>query len=95
MGGKTGTSQVRRISLQERELGVKQNDELPWRERDHALFVGYAPMSNPRYSCSVVIEHGGGGGKIAAPVARDVLRETQRLDPAGTWTRDRARIGVS
>ena len=95
MGGKTGTSQVRRISLQERELGVKQNDELPWRERDHALFVGYAPMSNPRYSCSVVIEHGGGGGKIAAPVARDVLREAQRLDPAGTRMRDRARIGVS
>ena len=95
MGGKTGTSQVRRISLQERESGVKKNEELPWRERDHALFVGYAPMSNPRYSCSVVIEHGGGGGKIAAPVARDVLRETQRLDPAGTRTRDRARMGVS
>ena len=95
MGGKTGTSQVRRISLQERELGVKQNDELPWHERDHALFVGYAPMSNPRYSCSVVIEHGGGGGKIAAPVARDVLRETQRLNPAGTRTKDPARVGVS
>ena len=95
MGGKTGTSQVRRISLEERELGVKKNDELPWRERDHALFVGYAPMSNPRYSCSVVIEHGGGGGKIAAPVARDVLRETQRLDPAGIRIKDRARTGVS
>jgi len=92
MGGKTGTSQVRRISLKEREMGVKKNDELPWSERDHALFVGYAPMSKPRYSCSVVIEHGGGGGKIAAPVARDVLRETQRLDLAGIRAGNRMRM---
>ena len=92
MGGKTGTSQVRRISLKEREMGVKKNDELPWSERDHALFVGYAPMSKPRYSCSVVIEHGGGGGKIAAPVARDVLREAQRLDLAGIRAGNRMRM---
>ena len=92
MGGKTGTSQVRRISLKEREMGVKKNEELPWSERDHALFVGYAPMSKPRYSCSVVIEHGGGGGKIAAPVARDVLRETQRLDLAGIRAGNRMRM---
>ncbi|HAT36850.1 MAG TPA: penicillin-binding protein 2 [Rhodospirillaceae bacterium] len=83
MGGKTGTSQVRRITLQEREDGVKKNEERPWRERDHALFVGYAPVESPRYACAVVVEHGGGGAKTAAPIARDVLRETQRLDPAG------------
>ena len=46
MGGKTGTSQVRRITLQEREMGLKKNEERPWRERDHALFVGYAPISS-------------------------------------------------
>lgn len=81
MGGKTGTSQVRRITLQEREAGLKKNEERPWRERDHALFVGYAPVSSPRYVCSVVVEHGGSGAKAAAPIARDVLREVQRLGP--------------
>ena len=84
MGGKTGTSQVRRITLQEREMGLKKNEERPWRERDHALFVGYAPISSPRYACAVVVEHGGSGAKAAAPIARDVLREAQRLDSAAT-----------
>lgn len=91
MGGKTGTSQVRRITLQERETGVKKNEERPWRERDHALFVGYAPVASPRYACAVVVEHGGGGAKAAAPIARDVLRETQRLDPAGNRPKKLAR----
>ena len=79
MGGKTGTVQVRRITKAERETGVLKNEELPWEERDHALFVGYAPYDSPRYAVSVVVEHGGGGSKTAAPIARDVLRETQRL----------------
>ena len=75
MGGKTGTVQVRRISAQERELGKKKNEDLPWKERDHALFVGFAPVDKPRYAISVVIEHGGSGSSKAAPVARDVLME--------------------
>lgn len=83
MGGKTGTVQVRRISKAEREQGLKKNSELPWHERDHALFVGYAPIASPRYAVAVVIEHGGGGGAVAAPIARDVLLMTQ----------ERARIG--
>lgn len=78
-GGKTGTAQVRRITMVERESGVKKNREKPWRERDHSLFVGYAPVDNPVYAVSVVIEHGGGGSKTAAPIARDILREAQRL----------------
>jgi penicillin-binding protein 2 len=78
-GGKTGTAQVRRITMAERESGVKKNNEKPWRERDHSLFVGYAPVDNPVYSVSVVIEHGGGGSKTAAPIAQDILREAQRL----------------
>ncbi len=82
MGGKTGTSQVRRITKAERERGIKKNEELPWQERDHALFVGYAPTEAPRYAVAVVVEHGGGGSKAAAPIARDVLIETQRRDPA-------------
>jgi len=82
MAGKTGTAQVRRISLRERESGVRKNEELPWRFRDHALFVGYAPIENPRYAISVVVEHGGGGSSVAAPIARDVMIETLERDPA-------------
>ena len=52
MGGKTGTAQVRRISKEERETGVKRNEDLPWKDRDHSLFVGYAPVDDPRYVVS-------------------------------------------
>ena len=82
MGGKTGTSQVRRISMAERANRVLKNEELPWRERDHALFVGYAPVHAPRYTVAVLVEHGGGGSAIAAPIARDILIECQHRDPA-------------
>lgn len=82
MGGKTGTAQVRRISKAERLAGLRKNEERPWEERDHALFVGYAPVDAPRYAVAVIVEHGGGGSKVAAPIARDVLIETQRRDPA-------------
>ena len=78
MAGKTGTSQVRRISKRERDTRVLKNHERPWKERDHALFVGFAPVHKPRFAVAVVVEHGGGGSKVAAPIARDLLRETQR-----------------
>ena len=71
--GKTGTSQVRNISAAERETGVVGNEDLPWEKRDHALFVGYAPADNPRYAVAVVVEHGGGGSAVAAPIARDAI----------------------
>ncbi len=83
MAGKTGTAQVRRITLAERLAGVKKNEELPWEQRDHALFVGFAPVGAPRYSVAVVVEHGGGGSKVAAPIARDALIEAQRRNSAG------------
>jgi len=73
MAGKTGTSQVRNITVAERASGVISNDDLPWNRRDHALFVGYAPFDAPRYAISVVVEHGGGGSTAAAPIGRDVL----------------------
>ncbi|WP_370152086.1 penicillin-binding protein 2 [Ferrovibrio sp.] len=82
MAGKTGSAQVRRITKLERETRVRKNEEKPWEERDHALFVAYAPIQSPRYACAVIIEHGGGGSTAAAPVARDLLLETQRLDPS-------------
>jgi penicillin-binding protein 2 len=73
MAGKTGTSQVRNISVAERARGVVRNDQLPWNRRDHALFVGFAPLAAPRVAVSVVVEHGGGGSTAAAPIARDVV----------------------
>lgn len=83
MSGKTGTSQVRRITLRERETGVKKNSELPWKERDHALFVAYAPEDAPRYAIAVVVEHGGGGSAVAAPIARDIMIEVQKREREG------------
>lgn len=84
MAGKTGTSQVRRITKAERAAGVIRNEDLPWERRDHALFVAYAPVEAPRFAVSVVVEHGGGGSTAAAPVASDILRFVQeRYDPIG------------
>lgn len=78
MAGKTGTAQVRRISAAERAEGVLSNEALTWKERDHALFVGYAPLVNPRFAASVVVEHGGSGAHVAAPIVRDILVECQK-----------------
>ncbi|MEM6422860.1 MAG: penicillin-binding transpeptidase domain-containing protein, partial [Pseudomonadota bacterium] len=87
MAGKTGTSQVRNITMAERARGVFRNEDLPWHRRDHALFVGYAPAEAPRYAIAVVVEHGGGGSKAAAPVARDVLMRVHYGDevPASAY----------
>jgi len=83
--GKTGTAQVKRISKRERELDLKI-DQIPYNDRDHALYVAYGPYENPRYALSIIVEHGGSGSKAAAPMAkklfkliidRDVLREKQ------------------
>jgi len=82
MAGKTGTSQVRRIGRAERLSGVRKNEEKPWEERDHALFVAFAPFEQPRYAVAVVIEHGGSGSQTAAPVARDIMVRTLELDPS-------------
>jgi penicillin-binding protein 2 len=81
MGGKTGTSQVRRITLAERLRGVRKNEDLPWVQRDHAVFIGFAPVGAPRYAAAVIVEHGGGGSAVAGPIARDILLETQLRDP--------------
>ena len=83
MAGKTGTVQVRRITAEEREAGVKKNEDLPREFRDHALFIGYAPVEQPRYAVAVVVEHGGSGSRVAAPIARDLLLEAQRLGVTG------------
>ncbi|MFD1344420.1 penicillin-binding protein 2 [Litorisediminicola beolgyonensis] len=82
MAGKTGTSQVRNITAAERARGVTRNEDLPWKRRDHALFVNFAPYANPQIAVSVVVEHGGGGSSAAAPIARDVtLQALYKGDP--------------
>ena len=73
MGGKTGTAQVRRISLGERAGGVRSNESLAWRMRDHSHFIAFAPTANPRYACAALVEHGGWGASAAAPLVRDVM----------------------
>ena len=80
MAGKTGTSQVRRISEAERRNRVLKNEELEWLRRDHALFVAFAPYKDPRYAVSVLVEHGGSGSGAAAPVARDIMLELERRE---------------
>lgn len=72
MAGKTGTSQVRNITAAERARGVFRNADLPWERRDHALYVNFAPIEDPQIAVAVVVEHGGGGSKAAAPIARDI-----------------------
>ena len=89
MAGKTGTSQVisRRVKC----------DEVPWRQRDHALFVNYAPYDNPRIAVSIVVEHGCGGSSTAAPIARDItLQALYGEDPplSAYPARDRGRISA-
>ena len=72
--GKTGTSQVRRITEAEREADLKIS-EIEYKNRDHALFVAFAPYKDPRYSISVLIEHGGSGSKVAAPIASKLIKK--------------------
>ena len=71
--GKTGTAQVKRISKRERELDLKI-DQIPYNDRDHALYVAYGPYKNPRYALSIIVEHGGSGSKAAAPIAKELFK---------------------
>lgn len=81
MAGKTGTSQVKRMTEGERDRKVSQ-EQLPWNLRHHALFCAYAPIDNPRYACAVVVEHGISGSRTAAPIAHDILLQVQKMDPS-------------
>ena len=72
--GKTGTSQVKRITEAEREADLEIS-EIPYEERDHALYVAFGPYKNPRYSVSILIEHGGTGSSTAAPIAKQIFKK--------------------
>ena len=72
--GKTGTAQVKRISKQDRELDLK-TFEIPYEERDHALYIAFGPYKDPRYAISILVEHGGSGSSVAAPLAKQLFKK--------------------
>ena len=71
--GKTGTAQVKRITEEARELDLKTS-QIPYKERDHALYIAYGPYKNPRYAVSIIVEHGGSGSSTAAPIAKKLFK---------------------
>ena len=81
MAGKTASTQVRRITMKERQSGIISQSQLEWKYRDHGMFAAFAPVDKPRFVVIVVIEHGGGGASAAAPVAARIMQETLRLYP--------------
>lgn len=96
LAGKTGTSQVRNFESERRRFGrVLKDEEVEWKRRDHALFVNFAPYEAPQIAVSVIVEHGGGGSKTAAPIARDVTLQALYGDdpPLSAYpAKDRSRI---
>ncbi len=72
--GKTGSSQIKKFTEAQREAEVKQ-EQLEYKSRDHALFIAFAPVTDPKYAISVVVEHGGSGSKAAAPIAKKVIKK--------------------
>ena len=77
--GKTGTSQVKKITIEERESDDFRKKEIEWKNKDHALFVGYMPSEEPKYSISIIVEHGGSGSSTAAPIAKEIFNAIHRL----------------
>jgi len=77
--GKTGSSQIKRFTEEQREAEVKQID-LNYKDRDHALFIAFAPYKDPKYAISVVVEHGGSGGSAAAPLAKKIIKKVIERD---------------
>jgi penicillin-binding protein 2 len=87
MAGKTGTAQVRRITREERQSGLTPQSKLPWAQREHALFIAFAPLDNPRYAASIVLEHGGNAHtEPQVQFARDILTFAQKRDTLGRPT---------
>lgn len=80
MAGKTATTQVRRISMKERESGVISQDDLPEKYRDHAIFAAFAPTDKPKYAAIIFVEHGGGGARTAAPLMKKLMEKVLELD---------------
>jgi penicillin-binding protein 2 len=86
MAGKTGTAQVRVIGAEERATGIRSNESLPWKLRDHGIFIAFAPTDKPRYACAILIEHGGINAHPQVALARDALLMAQKRDILGRAT---------
>jgi len=86
MAGKTGTAQVRKISKEEHASGVRKNESLPWKLRDHALFIAFAPATAPRYAAAIVMEHGAVGAHPHVQMVRDILLFAQQRNVLGLKT---------
>ncbi len=69
IAGKTGTAQVFSVKQDEEY----DEDKIPEKMRDHALFIAYAPIEDPQIAIAVIVEHGGHGGSVAAPIARQIM----------------------
>ena len=82
MAGKSGSSQVFQITAEERARGLTKQEEIPWRRRDHALFISFAPLDNPRYACAVVVEHGIAGSRVAGGKSAEIMKAVMTKDPA-------------
>jgi penicillin-binding protein 2 len=81
MGGKSGTAQVRKITRKERAEGRHHGFDWDWKERDHSMFAGFAPLQKPKYVVVVIVEHGGFGSLVAAPLGRDIMKFVMELAP--------------
>ena len=81
MAGKTGTAQVRVFTREEHQRGITKNENLDWKMRDHALFIGFAPINAPKYAIVCVIEHGATVAHVQVQMARDILLYAQKRDP--------------
>ena len=92
--GKTGSSQIKRFTQEQRELEVKQS-EISYLERDHAWFVAFAPVNNPRYAISVLVEHGGSGSKAAAPLASKIIKKVLERHQNRISQKDQTKENVS
>jgi penicillin-binding protein 2 len=86
MAGKTGTAQVRVYSQQEHQRGLQSNASLQWKLRDHALFIGFAPVQAPKYAIVCMIEHGATTPHPHVQMARDILTFAQKRDVIGRAT---------
>jgi len=91
--GKTGSSQIKRFTEAQRDADVKQ-ENIDYLERDHAWFVGFAPVSNPRYAISVLVEHGGSGSKAAAPIAKKIIKKVLERHQSRTSLPNRLRENI-
>ena len=91
--GKTGSSQIKRFTEEQREAEVKQ-ENIKYLDRDHAWFIAFAPVDDPKYAISVLVEHGGSGSKAAAPIASKIIKKVLERHPLRTSYMSRSKENI-